>query len=108
MVDVGRQKQIQVNWKFFSLKLINKDREVPEDYRILYEIGLKALRVAAAVRAEFGNESVGKIYTAMGSCYHHDEGDIDEPEALEEILQMGGLPARLATAAENESLDKDI
>jgi 2-hydroxychromene-2-carboxylate isomerase len=108
MVDVGRQKQIQVNWKFFSLKLINKDREVPEDYRILHEIGLKALRVAAAVRAEFGNESVGKIYTAMGACYHHDEGDIDEPEALEEILQMGGLPARLATAAENESLDKDI
>jgi 2-hydroxychromene-2-carboxylate isomerase len=108
MVDVGRQKQIQVNWKFFSLKLINKDREVPEDYRILYEIGLKALRVAAAVRAEFGNESVGKIYTAMGACYHHDEGDIDEPEALEEILQLCGLPTRLAAAAENESLDKDI
>ena len=108
MVDVGRQKQIQVNWKFFSLKLINKDREVPEDYRILHQIGLNALRVAAAVRAEFGNENVGKIYTAMGAVYHHDEGDIDEPSALEEILQTCGLPNRLAAAAENESLDKDI
>jgi hypothetical protein len=108
MVDVGQQKQIQVNWKFFSLKLINKEREVPEDYKILHEIGLKALRVAAAVRAEFGNESVGKIYTAMGGCYHHDEGDIDEPSALEEILQTCGLPTRLASAAKNESLDKDI
>ena len=87
MVDVGQQKQIQVNWKLFSLKLINKEREVPEDYKILHEIGLKALRVAAAVRAEFGNESVGKIYTAMGGCYHHDEGDIDEPAALEELFQ---------------------
>ena len=108
MVDVGRQKQIQVNWKFFSLKLINKDREVPEDYKILHEIGLKALRVAAAIRAEFGNEGVGKIYSAMGARYHHDEGDIDEPSDLEEILQTCDLPTRLAAAAANESLDKDI
>jgi sulfur carrier protein ThiS len=108
MVDVGRQKQIQVNWKFFSLKLINKEREVPEDFKILHEIGLRALRVAAAVRAEFGNVGVDKIYTAMGIRYHHDEEDIDEPSTMEEILQACGLPAKLAVAVENESLDKDI
>ena len=108
MIDVGRQKEIQVNWKFFSLKLINQDREVPQNYQMLHEIGLKALRVAAAVRREFGNEGVAKIYTAMGARYHHDEGDIDEPSALAEILQSCGLPASLAAAAENESLDKDI
>ncbi len=79
-----------------------------ENYRILHETGLKALRVAAAVRGEFDNESVGKIYTAMGARYHHDEDDIDEPSALEEILQTCGLPIRLAFAAENESLDIDI
>ncbi len=81
---------------------------MPEDYRLLHGIGLKALRVAAAVRAEFGNQSVGKVYTAMGVRYHHDEADIDEPAALEEILQTCGLPTRLAAAAENESLDIDI
>ena len=108
MVDVGQQKQIRVNWKFFSLKIINKDRDVPEDYKILHGIGLKALRVAAAVRREFGNDGVGKIYTAMGAIYHHDEGDIDEPAALEKILIACGLPAGLAAEAENESLDKDI
>ena len=108
MVDVGRQKQIQVNWKFFSLRLINKEREVPEDNKILHEIGLKALRVAAAVRREFGNDGVGQIYTAMGACYHHDEGDIDEPSGMAEILQSCGLPTRLSAAAHNQSLDKDI
>ena len=108
MIDVGQQKQIRVNWKFFSLKIINKDREVPEDYRILHAIGLKALRVAAAARREFGNDGVGKIYTAMGAIYHHDEGDIDEPSALEEILQSCGLPTGLAAAADDETLDKDI
>ena len=108
MVDVGQQKQIQVNWKLFSLKLINKDRVVPEDYKILHAIGLKALRVGAAVRREFGNDGVGKIYTAMGAIYHHDENDIEEPSALENILQTCGLPAGLAAAAEDETLDKDI
>ena len=108
MVEVGRQKQIQVIWKFFILKIINKDRETPEDYKILHEIGLKALRVAAAVRRQYGNDGVEKIYTAMGATYHHDEGDIDEPSALEEILQTCGLPGDLAAEAENELLDKDI
>jgi len=107
MVDVGQQKQIRVNWKFFSLKLINKDRDVPQDYKILHEIGLKALRVAAAVRREFGNDGVAKIYTGMGAIYHHDEGDIDEPH-MEKILQNCGLPSALAAEAGNESLDKDI
>ena len=105
---MGRQKQIRVNWKFFSLKIINKDRDIPQDYKILHEIGLKALRVAAAVRREFGNDGVDRIYTAMGAVYHHDEGEIDDPSALEEILQSCGLPTGLAAAAENGALDKDI
>ncbi len=108
MIDVGRQKEIQVNWKFFSLKLINKDRDGREDHKILHEVGLKALRVAAAVRREFGNDGVEKIYAAMGACYHHDGGDIDEPSALAEILQSCGLPTRLAIAAGNKALDEDI
>lgn len=108
MIDVGRQKQIHINWRFFSLKIINKDRKVPEDYQILQDIGLKALRVAAAVRQGHGNSAVEKIYTAMGAIYHHDEGDIDDADSLAEILKACGLPTDLATAAEDESFDNDI
>ena len=108
MIDVGLQKNIQVNWKFFSLKLINKGREVKEDFKILHEIGLKALRVAAAVRSEFGNDGAGRIYTAMGARYHHDEEDIDEPSVMAGILQSGGFPAEMAAAVDNQSWDQDI
>jgi hypothetical protein len=108
MIDVGQQKQIQIHWRFFSLKIINKDRKIPEDYQILQDIGLKALRVAAAVRREHGNDGVEKIYTAMGAVYHHDEGDIDDADSLTEILKACGLPIDLATAAENDSFDNDI
>jgi len=108
MEDVGRQKNIRINWKFFSLKMINKNREVKEDFKLLHDIGLKALRVAAAVRKDYGNDGAGKIYTAMGARYHHDQEDIDELPALEQLLSACGYPARLAAAAANETWDKDI
>jgi hypothetical protein len=108
MVDVGRQKRIYVDWKLFSLKIINKDRDVPEDFKILHAIGLKALRVAAAVRRDYGNDEVGNLYTAMGARYHHDKEDIDDPSALEEILQVCKFPTQLSTAADDGSWDKVI
>ena len=108
MEDVGRQKKIQVQWKLFSLKLINKNRDISEDFKILHEIGLKALRVAAAVRRDYGNTGVGKVYAAMGALYHHDSEDIDEPSVLEHILQACNLPTQLSAAADDESWDKDI
>jgi hypothetical protein len=71
-------------------------------------IGLKALRVAAAVRRDYGNDGAGKIYTAMGTRYHHDQEDIDEPTVMKDILVACGYPQQLATAVEEESWDKDI
>jgi predicted DsbA family dithiol-disulfide isomerase len=108
MVDVGRQKQIQVNWKLFSLKKINKDRDIPENFKILHQIGLRALRVAAAVSKEYGNDGLAKLYTVMGTRYHHDKEDIDEPDILEQILKSCGFPTQLADAVDDETWDKII
>ena len=108
MIDVGLQKHIHINWKLFSLKLINRGREVKEDFKILHEIGLKALRVAAAVRSEFGNDGAGKIYTALGARYHHDQEDIDEPSVMEELLQNCGFPTKLVAAVDDKTRDNNI
>jgi predicted DsbA family dithiol-disulfide isomerase len=108
MVDVGSQKQIQVNWKLFSLKKINKGRDIPEHFKILHEIGLRALRVAAAVSKKYGNDGLAKFYTVMGTRYHHDSEDIDEPDILKEILKSSGFPPRLADAVDEEAWDKII
>lgn len=108
MVDVGRQKQIHVNWKLFSLRKINEDRDIPEHFKILHQMGLRALRVAAAVSKEYGNDGLARLYTVMGTRYHHDKEDIDEPDILEEILKSCGFPAQLADAVDEEVLDKII
>lgn len=108
MMDVGRQKQIRVNWKLFSLKIINAEREIPEPYKTQQEMGLKALRVAAAVRKAHGNDGLEKMYTVMGTRYHHDGEDIDAPEDLAKILETAGLPADLAAAAAEPGWDQTI
>ena len=108
MIDVGRQKRIQVNWKLFSLKKINTGRDIPEPFRLLHEMGLRALRVAAAVGDAYGNDGLANLYTVMGTHYHHDNEDIDDPAVLKEILKTCGYPLRLKEAVENESWDSRI
>ena len=108
MEDVGRQKQIRVNWKLFSLKKINEGRDIPEHFKILHKIGLRALRVAAAVSKDYGNDGLAKLYTVMGTRYHHDDDDIDEPDILDEILNACGFPTHLAAAVDDEAWDKII
>ena len=71
-------------------------------------MGLQALRVAAAVSNSYGNEGLAKIYTVMGTRYHHDNEDIDDPAVLDEILKACGYPTRLKEAVADESMDKRI
>jgi len=108
MIDVGLQKHIYINWKLFSLKLINMGRKVREDFQILHEIGLKALRVAAAVRSEFGNDRARKIYTYLGARYQHYQEDIDDPAVMEGILQKCGFPTNLAASIDDKTWENDI
>lgn len=108
MVDVSEQKAIDIQWKFFSLKIINEGRDMAERFRISHATGLRALRVAAAVRQEYGNDAVGKLYAAMGTRRHHDQEDIGTPEALQSALRSAGLPTALAAAADDEAWDQVI
>jgi predicted DsbA family dithiol-disulfide isomerase len=108
MEDVGQQKAIEVDWRFFSLKKINEGRDLPERFRVSHLMGLRALRVAAAVRKEHGNRGVQKLYTAMGTRRHHDQADIGTIAELQAILQTCGFATALASAADDEAWDAVI
>jgi len=90
------------------LRKINEGRELPERFRVSHLMGLRALRVAAAVREKHGREAVSKLYTVMGTRKHHDQADIGTVAELESILSTCGLPTTLAAAADNETWDKVI
>jgi len=108
MEDVGRQKAIDVRTGGFLVYARSTKVGPPERFRVSHLMGLRALRVAAAVREQHGLEAVRKLYTVMGTRKHHDQADIGTVAELESILRTCGLPTDLAAAADDETWDKVI
>ena len=56
--DVAAQTGMSVDWRFISLRLLNKAKdyatEFPPEYEQGHTAGLRFLRVAAAIRADLG------------------------------------------------------
>ena len=116
---VAEQRDYAVDWSFISLRQINAhidyDAHFPEGYEAGHTAGLRLLRVAAKVRAEHGNEAVGRLYAALGG----NSFDMPPPPDAElahvgtrdfvvPILEELGLPVELADALEDESYDEEI
>ena len=112
--EVADQRPLDVDWRFISLRLVNEakyaDGTLPERSKVTHGMGLRLLRVAAAVREGHGRERVGDLYTAFGTRIHVD-GRREElldgsgiPAALEEV----GLPADLAAAADDGRWDHPV
>ena len=111
---VTAQRNYTVEWKFISLRLINAeidyDTHFPPGYEDGHTAGLRLLRVAARTRAEHGPDAVGQLYQAMGSHIFdaNNEGDrVDRGSVgfVEPILAEVGMPAQLADALDDSSLD---
>ena len=89
---------------------------LPAHYEDGHTAGLELLRVAARVRAEHGRDAVGPLYEAIGTRMFDTPRDDDPLSAsdqgarhmLEPLLSDAGLPAELADALEDTSLDDEI
>lgn len=117
---VQAQRDYSVNWRFISLRLLNShidyDAHFPPEYEQGHTAGLRMLRVAAAIRAQLGDEAMGPLYDAFGSSVfdvdRRPEGDPDvEPrswlgtrEHLESVLGALGHDLDHAAAADDEAL----
>lgn len=119
VVNVAEQTGMRVDWRFISLRLINQHKdyatEFPPEYEAGHTRGLKFLRVAAAVRDEFGRDALGPVVTAYGETYWDlPEGDdrarrISTPDHTREVLARAGIPAdrieHLVEQLENDAWD---
>jgi len=113
-----------VNWRLISLTLLNLSKNYEEDfppnYELLHGKGLTMLRVALAVRKKFGPDALDNLYTAFGeSIWNRTFGEsesrpevmmqeIATPQHLVAALEKAGLPAELAEAASDSSLDEEL
>ena len=113
--QVAAQRDYRVDWRFISLRLINKDKdyatEFPPGYEFGHTAGLRMLRVAAAVRDELGREPLGRLVTAYGHSYwDQPQGSgmsthLSTPDHVAEVLAATDLPARFIDALDDDSWD---
>lgn len=115
---VAEQTDYRVDWRFISLRLLNKDmdyaRDFPPEYEKGHTAGLRMLRVAAKIRDELGHEPMGPLYAAYGANYwDKPKGSgmrdrIGTVEHIGECLAAARLPVEYAVAADDESWDATI
>ena len=106
LLEVEKVRPIESRWHIMCLFMLNKDRELSEDYRKSMDRALGPVRVCMAATKEKGDQILLPLYTAIGTRVH-DQGR-REPEALVEALEEVGLPANLVEAAESTEYDEAI
>ncbi len=120
---VQSERDLTVDWRFISLRLINEhidyDAHFPPEYEAGHTAGLRLLRVAARVREEHGLEAVDALQAALGARIFDTppSGGSDEKadgvrrgtrEFVEPVLRGIDLPADLADALDDTSWDATV
>lgn len=120
---VQAERDLSVDWRFISLRLINEhidyDAHFPPEYEAGHTAGLRLLRVAARARHEHGAEAVDALQAALGAHIFDtppaeaaDDDSDRHPhgtrEFLAPVLSEVGLPADLADALDDTSWDDAI
>lgn len=125
VVEVARQRPMDITWRPVSLAILNEEisyeerRKASPEYPDSHVRGLEMLRVVHAAREAHGPEVVGSLYTALGSLVW----DADPPAGddfravmhemarrrdLRPALEQAGLPTDLADAADDAWRDDDL
>ena len=108
ILEVEKQRDIDLTFRVMSLSVLNEGREgLPDSYRDLLERGWGPVRVCIAAEEAYGNEVLRPLYTALGRR-RHDEGREFDRELIVEALEEAGLPARLADAADTDEFDEQL
>jgi hypothetical protein len=114
---VAARRDYAVEWRFISLRLLNAhvdyDAHFPPEYEAGHTDWLRLLRVAARARAEHGRSAVGPLYEALGRRIFEVEtapeaGRRSTQDFLAPALADAGLPADLADALDDGSLDTEL
>ena len=89
-----------------SLAYLNKDKDIPQDYREKLTGTEKPVRVAIKIAQEHDNPALGEWYTAIGTRRHNNGEELTR-ETVAASLADAGLPAcRPSTSTAPPSSDR--
>ncbi|MBB4920247.1 disulfide bond formation protein DsbA [Streptosporangium saharense] len=109
LLEVEKVRPIEPRWHIMSLNILNEDKDVPETYREMIAKAIGPVRVVAAVQDKYDSETVGRLYTELGTRFHN-QGRLKEldtlRETVEEALEAAGLDRAFADAIDSEEFDE--
>ena len=107
ILEVEKVRHISVTWNLFSLAHLNRDKELPEDYKSRLIRSWQSTRVIAAAQKEKGAAITLPLYTAISSRIHLKKMEVGIT-LFEEALAEVGLDPKLAEAMNDETLNAVI
>jgi predicted DsbA family dithiol-disulfide isomerase len=107
MLEVEKQRPVEIRWHVMSLAVLNEGKDVPEEYREGIKAGWGPVRVVVATQQLHGDEKIGALYTALGTRIHNEGRGVTD-EVVAEALAEVGLPASLASYATSDTYDKEL
>jgi 2-hydroxychromene-2-carboxylate isomerase len=107
ILEVEQVRDITVSWHVMSLSYLNKDKDIPQEYRDMLEPGWGPVRVLIAAQQKHGDEVLLPLYTAMGTRIHHEQQALDR-DMIAAALAEAGLEPELVDAMDDASLDEAV
>ncbi|WP_181138944.1 DsbA family protein [Streptomyces sp. Ru72] len=107
LLEVERERPLDLRFHVMSLYLHNVGNELPDWYRTLVDKSIGPVRVAVAAAERHGENVLRDLYTAFGTRIHEREAE-DFDAVITESLAELGLPADLAAAAHDPAYDEAV
>lgn len=109
--EVAAQRDLDVDWRFICLRIVNKDKDYSDDRYVRgHGMGQKLLRVCAAIREKEGPARMGALYTQFGSDIHVNGRRDEIADAWEagfpDYLRSVGVEEEYLDAANDERWDE--
>ena len=110
LLEVSAERDIDVTWRPFSLAMKNGelggDDDAVTEHGEMHRSSHRVLRVVTKAAEQHG-ASVIDLYSAFGRRFHLDHEKYDDA-MIADVLAAAGLPAELAKAADDTSLDEGL
>ncbi|WDZ84077.1 DsbA family protein [Micromonospora cathayae] len=105
LVTVSQARGLRVQWRAFSLAILNEGRVAPE-FADMLAASTRALRLVEALRADGRGDDAGRFYTELG-VRTHDAGDPLSDKAVDAAVEATGL-GDAAPALDDDRWDEAV